>query len=239
LEGLKNKKHVFVEKPLCLHLEELEQIKKQQEESNSLLMVGFNRRFAPQIQKVYTLFKNLNQPVAITYRVNAGTLPKDHWIHDANVGGGRIVGEVCHFIDLVTYLANSKVRSLSANGLQGSANTNDTLVINLSFENGSVANISYFSNGNKELNKEYLEVFGSGQVAVINDFKDLNLYGKSVKNSSLSSQDKGHKQEVKTFLDAIREGKTSPIPFSEIYHSMLCTFKVQESIKAGGAQVII
>jgi len=239
LEGLKSKKHVFVEKPLCLHLEELEQIRKQQEESNSLLMVGFNRRFAPQIQKVYMLFKNLNQPVAITYRVNAGTLPKDHWIHDANVGGGRIVGEVCHFIDLVTYLANSKVKSLSANGLMGSANTNDTLVINLSFESGSIANISYFSNGNKELNKEYLEIFGSGQVAVINDFKDLNMYGKSVKNSSLGNQDKGHKQEVKAFLDAIREGKSSPIPFPEIYHSMLCTFKVEESIKAGGAQIII
>jgi predicted dehydrogenase len=239
LEALKNKKHVFVEKPLCLYAEELEQIKKQQEESKSLLMVGFNRRFAPQIQKVHSLFKNIDQPVAITYRVNAGTLPKDHWIHDQAIGGGRIVGEVCHFIDLVTNLANSKVKSLSANSLQGSANTNDTLIINLSFENGSIANISYFSNGNKELNKEYLEIFSSGQVAVINDFKDLCLYGKSVKNSSLSSQDKGHKQEIKAFLDAIRQGKSSPILFSEIYHSMLCTFKVEESIKAGGAQISI
>jgi predicted dehydrogenase/threonine dehydrogenase-like Zn-dependent dehydrogenase len=239
LEAIKNKKHVFVEKPLCLHAEELEQIKKQQEESKSLLVVGFNRRFAPHIQKVHSLFKNIDQPVAITYRVNAGTLPKDHWIHDQAIGGGRIIGEVCHFIDLVTYLANSKVKSLSANSLQGSANTNDTLVINLAFENGSIANISYFSNGNKELNKEYLEIFSSGQVAVINDFKDLSLYGKSIKNSSLSSQDKGHKQEVKAFLDAIREGKTSPIPFSEIYHSMLCAFKVEESIKSGGAQISI
>jgi len=239
LEAIKNKKHVFVEKPLCLHEEELEQIKKLQEGNNSLLMVGFNRRFAPQIQKVHTLFRNINQPVAITYRINAGTLPKEHWIHDLTIGGGRIVGEVCHFIDLVTYLANSKVKSLSANSLQGSGNTNDTLVINLAFENGSIANISYFSNGNKELNKEYLEVFSSGQVAVINDFKDLSLYGKSEKNSSLSNQDKGHKQEVKAFLDAIREGKPSPIPFSEIYHSMLCTFKVEESIKMGGAQISI
>ena len=239
LEAIKAKKHVFVEKPLCLHLEQLEKIKTEQEQSNSLLMVGFNRRFAPQIQKIHSILKATNQPVAINYRVNAGTLPKDHWIHDLSVGGGRIIGEVCHFVDLVTYLAASKVKSLSANSMQGSGNTNDTLVINLLFENGSIANISYFSNGNKELNKEYLEVFSSGQVAVINDFKDLSLFGKSVKNSSLSSQDKGHKQGVKAFLDAIREGKNSPIPFNEIYHSMLCTFKVEESIKMGGAQVSI
>lgn len=237
LEALKSNKHVFVEKPLCISEDELEMIRGEKENSKALLMVGFNRRFAPQVQKAQEHFKNLNQPVSINYRINAGTNPADHWIHDKEIGGGRIVGELCHFVDLVAFIANSKIKGVSANSIKDPNNLNDTLVVNLSFENGSIASISYFSNGNKQLNKEYLEIFGSGHVVVIDDFKDMKIIGESIKESNLSKQDKGHKNEVSAFLDAIKTGKASPITFENIYNSMLFTFKIEESVKRGGALV--
>jgi polar amino acid transport system substrate-binding protein len=238
-QALQSHKNVFVEKPLCLYEEELEEIKNAFEKSDVQLMVGFNRRFSPLVQKTVAHFKNLNQPVAIQYRINAGIVPPNHWIHDPTIGGGRIIGEVCHFIDLVTYLAQSKITSLSANAMQKSHDHTDTLVINASLENGSVASLSYLSNGNKEVSKEYIEVFGSGQVAIIDDFKELSLYGKSVKHTKLPSQDKGHKQEIKLFLENIRKGGNPLIPFEEIYHSTYCTFKIAESVKMNGSQIRI
>lgn len=238
MDAIQNKKHVFVEKPLCLNEEELEQIKDLQKTSNTFVMVGFNRRFAPLIQKVKALI-NANQPVAINYRINAGILPPDHWIHNKQIGGGRIIGEACHFIDLAAFIAGSKIKSVSANEMASANNLRDTLTIHLQFENGSIATISYFSNGSKELNKEYLEIFTNGQSILINDFKELSVYGKTAKKNNLSSQDKGHKEEVKLFLEAIKKGRTCPIPFDETYNSMLATFKVEESISKNGAQIIL
>jgi predicted dehydrogenase/threonine dehydrogenase-like Zn-dependent dehydrogenase len=239
LEALQNKKNVFVEKPLCLNEEELTAIKEAHERSGSILMAGFNRRFAAPVQKAKKLFSDLDTPVSINYRINAGTIPAGHWMHDPKIGGGRIIGEVCHFIDLVSFLAGSVIKTISANALKNSSELEDTLNINLGFENGSIANISYFSNGSKELTKEYLEIFGSGQVVIINDFKSVTTYGKQVKTDNSSSQDKGHKREIKDFLNAVKKGQHSPIPFSEIYNSMLATFKAQESVKQGGVQIIL
>ena len=239
MDALKHNKNVFTEKPLCLHEAELEEIKDLYQKSKSLVMLGFNRRFAPQIIKAKAFFDKLNVPLSINYRINAGTIDADHWVHDKNVGGGRIIGEVCHFIDLLTFITGSKVKSLSANAMQDAKHLTDTLVINFQFENGSIGTISYFSNGNKNLDKEYLEIFGAGQVIVIDDFKDMQTYGSSKKTDSLSKQDKGHKQEVAVFLEAIVKGKESPVAFDEIYHSMFCTFKVEESIALGGKQILI
>lgn len=239
IDALKHSKNVFTEKPLCLHEAELEEIKDLYQKSKSVVMLGFNRRFAPQIIKAKAFFDKLNVPLSINYRINAGTIAADHWVHDKNVGGGRIIGEVCHFIDLLTFIAGSKVKSLSANAMQDAKHLTDTLVINFQFENGSIGTISYFSNGNKNLDKEYLEIFGAGQVIVIDDFKDMQTYGSSKKTDSLSKQDKGHKQEVAVFLEAIAKGKESPVAFDEIYHSMFCTFKVEESIALGGKQILI
>lgn len=236
-EALQNKKNVFVEKPLCLTEEELEEIKNVYENSSSILMVGFNRRFSPLVQKAQDLFRKINGPIAINYRINAGVLPKDHWIHNKAIGGGRIVGELCHFIDLVHFLSGSKIKSLSANAVNDPGGQNDTLTVNMNFENGSIGSISYFSNGNKNLDKEYIEIFGSGMVVTINDFAEMITYGKQVKKQSLSNQDKGHKEELNLFINAISNGKASPIPFSEIYHSMLATFKVQESVTLNGKQI--
>src|SRR5246127_4564041 len=239
MDALKHNKNVFTEKPLCLHEAELEEIKDLYQKSKSVVMLGFNRRFAPQIIKAKAFFDKLNVPLSINYRFNAGTIAADHWVHDKNVGGGRIIGEVCHFIDLLTFITGSKVKSLSANAMQDAKHLTDTLVINFQFENGSIGTISYFSNGKKNLDKEYLEIFGAGQVIVIDDFKDMQTYGNSKKTDSLSKQDKGHKHEVAVFLEAIAKGKESPVAFDEIYHSMFCTFKVEESIALGGKQILI
>lgn len=237
-EAIKNKKHVFVEKPLCLKEDELTEIVELQKDTTTFVMVGFNRRFAPHIQKVKTLL-NHDQPIAINYRINSGTIPSDHWIHNKNIGGGRIIGEVCHFIDLVSFISGSKISSISANEMSSANNLRDTLIINLKMENGSIATISYFSNGSKELSKEYLEIFSNGQSIIIDDFKNMTIYGKSTKTMNLSNQDKGHKEEVKVFLDAIKKGQNCPIPFNETHNAMLATFKVEESIAKNGAQIIL
>lgn len=237
-ECIKHNKHVFVEKPLCLTEDELNKIAELQKQSSSFVMVGFNRRFAPLILKAKEqLPKDI--PVAINYRINAGLIPADHWIHHKTIGGGRIIGELCHFIDLTAFLSNSKVVSVSANDLSNTQNLRDTVAVTLKFENGSIANISYFSNGSKELNKEYLEIFCNNQSIIINDFKSMQLHGKSSKTINLSNQDKGHKDEVIYFLNSIKNGKTCPISFDEIYNSMLATFKVEESITKHGAQITI
>jgi predicted dehydrogenase/threonine dehydrogenase-like Zn-dependent dehydrogenase len=196
---------------------------------SAIVLVGFNRRFAPLIQKIKEIFKSF--PIAINYRINAGFIPKDHWTQDAELGGGRIIGEVCHFVDLCMFLANSKPVSVAALAMDSAQNLHDTLVVNLKFENSSIATISYFANGSRELSKEYLEVYGNGVTAVLQDFKELTIYGKKKKRYKLSNQDKGHRQEVFAFLDAVMKGQPAPIPFDEIYFSSLVPFKIIESIQ--------
>jgi len=237
IEALKQEKHVFVEKPLAVTNDELEEVKNvyQQLASNGqqapALMVGFNRRFAPQIQKIKANFKT--SPIAVNYRINAGYIPADHWTQDAEIGGGRIIGEVCHFVDLAMYLADSRPVALNAFASQDAQKLNDTLVVNLKFQNGSIATISYFSNGSKTLNKEYLEVYGNGVTAILNNFKELAIWGKKKKRDKAIAQDKGHKQEVHQFLQSIKKGMESPIPFNQIYISSLLPFKIIESITTG------
>jgi predicted dehydrogenase len=201
-------------------------------------MVGFNRRFAPLVQKAKTIFSG-QTPVSINYRINAGILPKDHWTQDPNVGGGRILGELCHFIDLCAFIAGSPVESVSAFAIRTAQHLNDTVSVSLAFGNGSIASISYFSNGSKELEKEHLEVFGSGQTVIIHDFKNMDIYGKIHKTESLSKQDKGHKAEMIAFIDAIENGKASPISFEEICNSTLATIRVQESVMQQGRQLSV
>lgn len=238
LEAIKNKKHVFVEKPLCINENELYSIKELYNNQNSFVMVGFNRRFSQHIKRAKEFFAN-SYPLAINYRINAGQVPSEHWIHLKGIGGGRIVGEVCHFIDLVSYIAGARIISVTANEMQSAINLKDTIVVNLTFSNGSIASISYFSNGSKEMKKEYLEIFSNGNSVIIDDFKEMVVYGKTTKRIKLANQDKGHKEEVKAFLDAVKNGGGCPIPFEETYNTMLATFKVEESILKNGAQIIL
>ncbi|MDZ7340882.1 MAG: bi-domain-containing oxidoreductase, partial [candidate division KSB1 bacterium] len=198
---------------------------------SAIVMVGFNRRFAPLIQKLKEHIKT--GPVAINYRINAGFIPKEHWTQDPELGGGRIIGEVCHFVDLTMHLSGSTPVSVAAFAMGSTLNTQDTLVINLKFENGSIATVSYFANGSKELPKEYLEVYGNGVTAILDDFKELTIYGKKKKRYKQSNQDKGHRHEVRAFLDAVKNGLPAPIPFEEIYLSSLLPFKIIDSIRTG------
>jgi predicted dehydrogenase/threonine dehydrogenase-like Zn-dependent dehydrogenase len=224
--------HVFVEKPLALHVEDLLAINKavQTSEKANLLMVGFNRRFSPMAQAVRDAFPD-EISKAIQIRINAGTLPADHWVHDPEVGGGRILGEVCHFIDLAAFLAGAPIASVFADHLSDVKNLMDTLVINLRFQNGSIASISYFSNGSDRLLKEQIEVFAEGQVAIIDDFKKMTLYGKSRSKTSLPRQDKGHAEEIKGFINAITLGQPCPIPFEQSFLSSLATHAVLDAIR--------
>jgi predicted dehydrogenase len=230
LKSLKEGKNVFVEKPLCLTPEELDQIVAQYSGEQHLL-VGFNRRFS----SLSVLLKKQigNGMMAMNYRINAGKIPGDSWIQDMEVGGGRIIGEVCHFIDYLTWLNGSLPTSVFANALPDAENNNDTVNIQLSFENGSIGSISYYANGPKSLPKEYIEVFHSGSAGILINFKELNLFGKRKSKKKLFNQDKGQSKMVKEFIDSILKGASSPIPFNEITAVTKASFAVLESLKSG------
>jgi len=201
-------------------------------------MVGFNRRFSPLSEIVK---KRLgNGPMSMIYRVNAGSIPKDHWIQNKEIGGGRIIGEACHFIDYLTFINGSVPVKLSAQALADPNELNDTVNIIIQFENGSTGVIAYYSNGATKLSKEYIEIYSSGTTAIISDFKKLEIYGEGKTfKKKLINQNKGQSQMVKSFFeDLLKTGKT-PIDFSEIYSVFKATFKVIESIKNGGKQMII
>ena len=236
LQALKAGKHVFVEKPLCLCEDELTKIAETWRglEKTPHLMVGFNRRFAPLAKQLKTELGA--GPLAMTYRVNAGAIPSASWIQDPKVGGGRIVGEVCHFIDFLTFLNGSLPVSLHATAMNASPNLHDTITISLGFENGSIGSIDYFANGDKGLGKERVEVFGHGAVAILDDFKTLTIHGNGKKKEKkLLVQDKGQKDGVVQFIDTLRRSHAPLIPFSEIHAVTLATFRVLESIRSGYA----
>jgi predicted dehydrogenase len=245
-EALKHGKHVYVEKPLCLTEAELEHIVEtvnagigDPKNSNLAdlsarhfprLMVGFNRRFAPLSKILKEKFGN--GPMSMIYRINAGHIPSDSWIQDKDIGGGRIIGEVCHFVDFLTFINGSLPENVYATALPDSHSNEDSVNVNLSFGNGSIGTISYFSTGPKSLSKEYIEIFKTGTTAVLKDFKELEIYSeKKIFRKKLMSQDKGQKKMVETFIDSIKTGKPSPISFDEIYGVTLTTFKIIESIR--------
>lgn len=229
LRSIRANKNVFVEKPLCLIETELENIKQEYEKNNVHLMVGFNRRFAPQIKLIInTLGKDSKK--TINYRVNLGPLGDDHWTQDKEIGGGRIIGEVCHFIDLAMFLSNSKPESLSAVIQDHPKNLDNTLSVIIKFQNGSIANINYYATGNAFLNKEYLEVHSNGISCVLDDFNVLSIYGNK-KRVVKNKMDKGHAAEVSSFIDALKNDKATPISFEEIYWTTKMTFDVLKSSK--------
>jgi len=243
-KALEAGKHVFVEKPLCLNEVELGQIKdtyyslitnnESQITGNGLplLMVGYNRRFSP-------LTKILKDKIgtgtmSMIYRVNAGAIPADSWIQDKEIGGGRILGEVCHFVDYLTYINGALPVSVYAASMSDAQGHDDTLSISLKYENGSIGSIQYFANGPKSLAKEYVEIYGHATTAILKDFRELEIYGaKKPFRKKLLSQDKGQKNEVKSFIDSILHGGPSIIPFEEIINTTEVTFRVIESIRTG------
>ena len=229
LSSLRNNKNIFVEKPLCLNEEELELIKEEYNKRNVHLMVGYNRRFAPQIDIIKDKI-GLDTIKTINYRVNVGAISPKHWTQDPEIGGGRILGEVCHFLDLCMYLCNSKPDMISAFKIKDPMELENTLSIILQFKNGSIANINYYANGNEKLSKEYIEVHSNNISATLDDFRKLTIFSnKVIKKNALS--DKGHKIEINSFLDALQNGTKTPISFDDIYWSSKMSFDVIKSIR--------
>jgi predicted dehydrogenase len=219
-QSLSAQKHVFVEKPLAINVEEVEAVEQAyaSQQGKYLLMVGFNRRFSPFVVKMKALLQKDPGPISMNMVINAGHIPAEHWTQDPKVGGGRIIGEACHFIDLARFIADSTIVDATINYLQQPGSiTFDTAVISLQFANGSIASINYFANGHKSIPKERVEVFSKGRVLQLDNFRKLIGYGFSgFKKIRSFKQDKGQNQCTQAFVDAVQNGGPSPIPYEQI-----------------------
>lgn len=241
IKGLKGGKNIFVEKPLALALEELEEIRATHERTeNARIMVGYNRRFSPSAVKIKSIFSSITAPKVITCRVNAGPIAIDSWIQDKKIGGGRIIGEMCHFIDLMQFFTDAVPVQVYAHSINDNNHTipnEDNVGIIIKFSDGSLGNLIYVANGNQGLAKERIEVSGGGKSAVIEDFKRIIIYhGNKITSEALSG--KGHSQEIHAFIEAIRKGRASPIAFTSLYYTTVTTFKIQEALSTGMPQKI-
>ena len=217
LQALDAGKHVFVEKPLCLAIEELSAIESALA-PEQLLMVGFNRRFAPLLQDLHLELSRLQGPKAFVYTCNAGAIPVDHWTQDPAAGGGRLLGEACHFVDLVRYLAASPIEDLQLINSTDRKPCPDTFSLQLRFADGSIGTVHYFSNGSKSFPKERLEVFADGKVLQLDNYRKLKAWGISgFRTRRLLQQDKGQSACCASFLQAIERGGPPPIPISELF----------------------
>ncbi|MFH1555968.1 MAG: bi-domain-containing oxidoreductase [Pseudomonadota bacterium] len=246
IAALEAGKHVFVEKPPCVTPEELEAIGRAYRGVAARavaprFMVGFNRRFAPMAAEIRAFMQSVKEPLALHYRVNGGRIPLDHWIQDPAQGGGRLVGEVVHFIDWVTWMADDEPMSVHAAAADNVGVYNDdNLVLTLRFRRGSIAQILYLANGGRALGKERIEVHGGGLSAVLDDFVRLDLMGGSSRRRKRAylRRDKGHAGSVKAFLDAVAGGTPSPIPFDQIETTMRTAFAALRSLRNGREQAL-
>ena len=237
---LKAGKNVFVEKPLALKLEELDAISSAYKEAYAsgkkpLVMVGFNRRFSPQILKMKSLLLSAKEPKSFIMTVNAGAIPPEHWTQDKVVGGGRIIGEGCHFIDLLRFLAGAPIVKYQAMMMGESAGIkirDDKVSITLAFEDGSFGTVHYLANGNKSFPKERLEVFCGGGILQLDNFRKLQGYSwPGFNKMNLWSQDKGNQACATAFVQAVREGKQSPISFEELMEVSKISIEIAESLQ--------
>lgn len=232
LQALEGGKHVFVEKPLCLTLAELDDIESAQLATGGrfMVMVGFNRRYAPQVQKMKQLLGGVTGPKAFIMTVNAGAIPADHWTQDLDAGGGRIIGEACHFIDLLRFLAASPITGWQRMSMD--VPTRDTVSIQLSFADGSVGTVHYFANGSKAFPKERLEVFAAGRVLQLDNYRKLTGFGwPGFTKMNLWRQDKGQKACAAAFLQAVANGVSAPIPFEEITEVARISIEIAEAVR--------
>ena len=231
-ESLKSGKHVFVEKPLALNSVELEGIIEAQQSSGYSLTVGFNRRFSPHTQAIKRALGKDSGPINIVATMNAGFIPKEMWVHDLEIGGGRIIGEACHFIDLLVYLAQSKVKSvcMTSMGLSPDESTDNASIL-LKFENGSNGVINYFANGSKAYSKERIEIYSQERTAYIDNFRKTKFFGFKGISDVKTKQDKGHRYQFKLYNDFIINGGKPIIPFDEIINVTKSSFATIKSLK--------
>lgn len=230
-------KHVFCEKPLALNESELEQIEAALGQPDSpYLIVGFNRRFASLARQMAEFFKERSEPLVMHYRVNAGYIPLTHWVHDPEQGGGRIIGEGCHFIDFMSFLSGGVPQSIRTVGLEdGGRYREDNVVIQITFSDGSIGTLSYLSNGDRAFPKERIEAFSGGRVAVLDDFRSLAVIhaGRQRVYRSRLRQDKGHEQEWLDYVQALQNGQPPPIPYTQLFGVTRATFAAVQALRSG------
>lgn len=242
ISALEKGKSVFVEKPLAMNEEELHDfILRYAKLPDPRLMVGFNRRFSPLAVKIRNELGKVGAPLMMNFRVNAGKLPGDHWTQSGREGGGRIIGEACHFIDLMLYLTGSlpvRVSAESVAAVDCASGGSDNVAVVIRFKDGSVGNLFYTSSGDKSLPKERLEIYSAGSTYVIDDFSVGQAHA-SGRCEVWKHGGKGHREEVSAFLRSIEKGTSSPIPFEQLCYTTLVTFKILDSLKTGLPQEII
>jgi predicted dehydrogenase len=230
-DALRAGRHVFCEKPLAIDVEGLDSVIDALGVAEGLLTVGFNRRFAPMGIQMRDFMSQAGEPLSVHYRVNAGALPGDHWVHDPKQGGGRIIGEVCHFVDYLTFLIGALPDQVHAQGIPGGQGEN--VHISARFPDGSVGAVDYLAGGDKAFPKERVEALGGGRVAVLDDFRGLELVSGGKANRSGARQDKGHLAIWQAFAAAIRQGGKAPIAYHELVGVTQTTFAVVESLRTG------
>jgi len=234
-KALERNKNVFVEKPLALNDKELESVLAAATSSAGSLMVGFNRRFSPLAQRAKEFFKGRETPLSILYRVNAGRIAKDHWTQNADEGGGRIAGEVCHFIDFMQFITDAPPVLVFAESISGRSNKivdADSVFITLRFADGSNGTVAYLAEGDKGLAKERVEIFGAGKVFVLDDFRRASLYKDGREEQvALRAQDKGQQAQVRRVCASVLEGGAAPISLEELAATSRTTFRVLDSLR--------
>ena len=242
ITALQNGKAVFCEKPLAIDEDGLAAVENALRASNAPLMtVGYNRRFAPFSQRLAGFLANRSEPLSMYYRINAGFLPASHWLHDPLIGGGRIIGEGCHFIDYLIFLAGSPPLKVHAVALpDGGRYHQDNVVMTFTFGDGSIGTVTYLANGDKTFPKERLEVFSGGQVAVLDDFRRLELThgGHTERFQSRLRQDKGHRAGWETFLKELRSGGQPPIPYDQLFSGSKAAFAAVRSLQSGAVEEV-
>ncbi len=236
LESIKAGKPIFVEKPLAATEDQLKEIKKAVEKHNGRVFVGFNRRFSKPFIKLKEFFAQRTEPLSMHYRVNAGKLPTTHWAMQPEQGGGRIIGEACHFIDCMVYLSGSTPEKVFAQSISSSSKENidtETSAITIKFKDGSLGVLEYFSNGDGSYPKEYFEAYCQGSIGVMNNFKTVELVRGGKISTHKYNGNKGHKEEVTAFLESVIAGGNLPIKFGEIYSITAATFAAMRSLRSG------
>lgn len=232
--ALERGKHVFVEKPLALNDAELDGVLEAATRSEGQLLVGFNRRFSPLAVKAREVFQGRQSPLSIVYRVNAGRVPREHWTQDPAEGGGRIIGEVCHFIDLMQFITGAAPQTVYAESVAAAGNviSEDSVFITLRFADGSNAVVAYLAEGDNSLRKEHIEIYGEGKTFVIEDFRGSRLHaGGREKKETLSQQDKGQREQARVACAVVSEGRPAPISLAELESTTRATFRIVDSLR--------
>ena len=234
--ALQNQKHVYCEKPLALDVDSLRNvIQAQRENPDPILMVGYNRRFSPLAQKLKDFLSECGEPLAMHYTVNAGYIPPAHWVQDSEIGGGRIIGECCHMIDFLIFLTGALPDQVSAVALPNNGiYRDDNVSLQLKFQDGSIGTINYLANGDKAYPKERIEVFSSGNIAVLNDFRSLETWKHGSRSQTKSSMrtDKGHSASWQAFVQSILNGGAAPIPADQLFAVSLTSLAALESLRS-------